>query len=139
MAYTITERCIGCQLCAKNCPVMAITGEKKQQHQINDKRCLECGVCQKGCPKNAILNEKGQFGERIPKSEWEKPVVNEKLCSACGICADICIFNAIKISYPRFKGDLKVYAQLENPNNCVGCRQCEINCPLGAIEMEVVQ
>ncbi|WKY48570.1 4Fe-4S binding protein [Eubacteriaceae bacterium ES3] len=69
----------------------------------------------------------------------EKPVVDRKLCSACGVCADVCIFDAIKISYPRFKGDLKVYAKLEEPNKCVGCNQCAVNCPLGAIKMEVKQ
>ena len=136
MAYKITESCVGCQLCVKNCPVMAISGDKKKMQLINPKRCLDCGVCQKGCPKSAVLDEKGQPGERIPKAEWEKPLIDRKVCSACGICVDTCIFDAIKIIYPRFKGDLKVYAKLEMPKNCVGCHQCAINCPLDAIKME---
>ncbi len=136
MAYKITEKCVGCKACEKKCPVRAITGEKKIQQIINQKRCVECGVCQNVCPKGAILNEKGQTKERVPKSEWEKPVIEQNLCSACGICMDLCIFDAIKITYPKFKGDLKVYAELQKPENCVGCQQCAINCPIEAIIME---
>lgn len=137
MAFTITEKCIGCTACSKKCPVMAITGEKKQQHVINDKRCVACGVCQNVCPKGAILDEAGEVHAKIPKKEWPKPVISREECSACGLCMATCIFDALAISYPRFKGDLKVYAYLEKAENCVGCRQCEEACPLKAIKMEV--
>jgi NADH-quinone oxidoreductase subunit F len=54
LTYTVNEKCIGCGLCAKNCPVKAITGEKKQRHVIDAKTCIRCGKCAGVCRFSAV-------------------------------------------------------------------------------------
>jgi len=48
------DLCTGCTLCARNCPVDAITGERRQPHVIDPDICIKCGICEQLCPYDAI-------------------------------------------------------------------------------------
>ena len=48
------ELCKGCEICKRQCPVNAITGEVKQPHVINPETCIKCGACVDKCPFKAI-------------------------------------------------------------------------------------
>jgi NADH-quinone oxidoreductase subunit F len=51
ISYVISaEKCVGCQVCLKSCPVEAISGENKQPHVIDQSKCVKCGVCFEKCP-----------------------------------------------------------------------------------------
>ena len=50
----IPAKCKGCTLCARNCPVGAISGSVKQPHVIDQDKCIKCGLCLRNCKFGAI-------------------------------------------------------------------------------------
>ena len=55
--YIIPDKCKGCTLCARNCPVKAITGSVKQPHVIDTSKCVKCGLCMANCKFGAIVRK----------------------------------------------------------------------------------
>ncbi len=53
--YIEPDKCKGCTLCARNCPVNAISGTVKQPHVIDTQKCIKCGACMEKCKFQAIV------------------------------------------------------------------------------------
>jgi len=55
ITYTIDpETCKKCGLCARNCPVGCISGDRQTPYEIDQERCIKCGTCLEVCPFNAV-------------------------------------------------------------------------------------
>lgn len=48
------EKCTGCTLCARRCPVFCISGGKRQLHVIDQTACIKCGECLESCKFDAV-------------------------------------------------------------------------------------
>lgn len=53
----LPDACTGCTVCARNCPVNAISGERRQTHVIDPDTCIRCGICMQVCNFNAVVIE----------------------------------------------------------------------------------
>jgi len=57
ITYEITDNCTGCRLCAEACPQEAISGDKKEKHQIDQELCNQCGICRVTCNFDAVATK----------------------------------------------------------------------------------
>jgi NADP-reducing hydrogenase subunit HndC len=65
------DKCIGCSLCARKCPVTCISGSKEEKYTIHQVDCIKCGNCMEVCPVKAI--------SKVPEMHAEVKAVKEKL------------------------------------------------------------
>ena len=54
IAYSITDDCIGCTICAQHCPSDAIPMTPYEKHVIDPAKCIRCGTCRQVCPSDAV-------------------------------------------------------------------------------------
>jgi Na+-translocating ferredoxin:NAD+ oxidoreductase RNF subunit RnfB len=55
--FILPDKCIGCTLCARRCPVNCISGERKQVHEIDQSICIKCGECYNACKFGAVTRK----------------------------------------------------------------------------------
>lgn len=55
ITYSVTDKCIGCTICARGCPVQAITSVPYEKHTIDSSLCIRCDACRQNCPQQAIV------------------------------------------------------------------------------------
>jgi NADH-quinone oxidoreductase subunit F len=61
------DKCTGCKICVKSCPVNAISGEPKKSHLIDQSLCIKCGACMEVCPeKFSAIEKRTGVLEEIP-------------------------------------------------------------------------
>ncbi len=133
MAFKITDKCHGCDDCAQLCPVRAISGDMKEQHEIDPERCIECRACLHICEYESILDADGKAGKYIPREEWKKPVIDTALCNGCGLCVEDCPAYCLEL-IPGEDGFRHV-SSLCLPDDCHSCGVCVRHCPVGAVKI----
>jgi formate hydrogenlyase subunit 6/NADH:ubiquinone oxidoreductase subunit I len=136
MAYTITDRCVGCAVCTKICPTGAISGKRSKLHRITEPRCIDCGACGRICPHGAVLDADRRVCERIRlRKTWAKPVIDREKCISCNICIDACPVRCLTVTFTADTENKAAYPELVKPRVCIACELCVIECPVEAVKM----
>jgi NADH-quinone oxidoreductase subunit F len=69
ISFEVTDRCIGCTLCAQHCPVQAIAPRPYETQSIDQEICVRCGICREICPEQAIRLLSGRSDTKLIKGE----------------------------------------------------------------------
>ena len=138
MPHFIEDTCVGCTLCAKNCPTSAIYGESKKMFIIQPQLCIDCGICGNVCPVTCITDQLGNYIPKMKVSEKPKAFIVESGCTGCEACLEVCPVDAITTVEPNTQDDaFGIFSVCEvEPDKCIGCELCYKVCPWDTIVME---
>ncbi len=142
----VSDACIFCGKCARNCSSQAISVNRKEKSwQIDMAKCVRCGECVKGCPKDCMTQD---FGKPRENFVFPKPkgylVCKEILCAGCNNCMFACTLNKDSAACPDLaRIQMNVHTQAEFHIQAQPCLQCENPkcaeaCPVAAIRPDPV-
>ena len=63
----MTDDCIGCTICAQNCPADAIPMRPYEKHQIDQAKCTKCDTCRSVCPNGAVRTFTAEIAKNAEK------------------------------------------------------------------------
>jgi molybdopterin-containing oxidoreductase family iron-sulfur binding subunit len=119
---------------------MAIGGLAKAQSSISGKKlamvidlqeCVGCGGCVIGCKNENNVKENVAWASRIIRTVGQFPNVKyEYIPTLCNHCENApCVKGCPTRAMHKAEGDITMH----DPDKCIGCRYCIINCPYGVI------
>ena len=131
MAHFITDLCVGCTMCLKECPTDAIAGATKVLHVIEEDLCIDCGICANVCPVKAIINPAGEIVEKQKiRKERPKVTVDQENCTGCVACVDFCPYDALEMMATGDDLSMHLSSVVAHviEDKCVGCGICTEAC-----------
>ncbi len=132
----VPSKCVYCTLCAKNCPVGALTVDRAAKTwTLDEDACVGCGSCAGSCPKSAILmpgDEPVAVAAPAAPAPAPAPKAEEKSAPApAPVEEKKAEEKSVEPPKPRDDG-----RPVQDPSKCVYCTLCARNCPVGALTVD---
>ncbi len=139
--FIVEEKCVGCTLCAKECPMAIIEGETRQPFRIfAPDECIDCSLCAWVCPADAIQNAYGEFVPKLVKKERPIAWIDETGCTGCEVCLESCPVDAIDKVASSVPGDTSPTQVCRvDLDKCISCSLCAKLCPWDTISMALTR
>ncbi len=78
MPWIDEERCTGCGICVKDCPVDAINMRDNRKAEIDMTECIRCGRCHEICPQEAVRHDSELIPQEIKENiKWVKELMQK--------------------------------------------------------------
>jgi len=139
--FILEEKCVGCTLCAKECPMAIIEGETRQPFRIfAAEECIDCSLCAWVCPAEAIVNQHGEIVPKLNKKDRPIAWVDEVGCTGCEVCLECCPVDAIdKVKAVDSSDSSPTQVCRVNVDKCISCSLCAVMCPWETISMALTR